>query len=224
MKWSRRNRPKEKPSDPRPFGKLWPFLRYAFLAFIAGQVVLASLGAAAFVGGISPMDLYASQDGASLFLAFDVVLLINAAVTAICAVAYLRFHYRALRNVRAIGAVGVRVTPFWTVGRYALPVVALWTPLIALRQTWRGSFAPKTGDARVPAYIGWWWGLWILINFAIGIQAKLQEFAVGVELALLSMALSIANAPILIASAGAVLRFSGEIRRAQNENVLGRAQ
>jgi hypothetical protein len=211
---------KPKPADPRVFGKLWPFLRYSFFAFIASQLVLAAVGAAVLVEGRSLLQGAEKPGADAKFFAFDAVLLLNAVIAAVCAFAYLRFHYRALRNLRSIGAAGVRVTPFWTVGRYALPVVALWAPLIALRQTWRGSFAPTSGDASVPAYIGWWWALWLAINFLIAIQGKIQEKAEGLDLTLTSAALSVVNAPLFIVSAACVLRFSDAIRRAQDENVL----
>lgn len=217
---SRRNLRTASPNHPRPFGKLWPCLRYTFLAFIASQGALVVFAFAAWPAQHAIVEGQTNISNIAPSLAFDIIQVVNALIIIGCAIAYLRFHYRALRNLRSIDAPGVRLTPFWTFGRFAIPVASLWAPLIALRQTWCGSMSPNTGHAKAPSYLGWWWALWITINILIGVETKIQEHAHGAEAPLVAMSFAIANAPFFVLSALAVIRFSEEIKLAQDANLF----
>ena len=50
---------------------------------------------------------------------------------------------RANKNVRALGANGLRFTPGWAVGFFFIPIVSLWKPYQAMKDLWRASQNPK---------------------------------------------------------------------------------
>lgn len=218
---------------PREFGKLWPFLRYSFLASIALTVLYAAYEIAEFklyydlnngnisedvaIPKVAQIDLF----GLPIMALFLIVLILSV-------IAYCRFHYRAMKNLHAIDAADLRTTPFWSVGTYFIPVVNLWKPLGAVRQAWRASLDPKSADVSVPAFIGWWWFAWLVSNFLDRMSMRLvfksgfDEYGIplDIDVYLGSIVLSLLAAPFTVVAAFLVLRFSKAIMVAQQQNVL----
>lgn len=214
---------------PRAFGALWPFLRYAFIASIVSEVLYGLSCAHAY---IVLKNIY---DGADVSEASAGLVDLHQGLTSIlyfivmvvAIVAYCRFFYRAMKNLTAVNAAGLRTTPFWAVGYFFVPIVNLWKPLGAVRQIWRGSFDPKAADVHVPSMIGWWWFCWLVQNFLGNISFRMQmksggfgEEIVDFDAYLGSLTADMISAPFAIAGAMFVLQFSARIKLAQDENVL----
>jgi len=218
----------------RPFGKLWPFLKYSFIASIIVETAL-------MVSNLLSLQFFQKMaDGAfetneALMRAASMVD-IHQGVTGIlytlifivAVVAYCRFYYRAMNNLYAAGAEGLRTTPFWTVGAFFLPIINLWRPLTAVRQIWRGTFDPASASVRVPAIIGWWWFFWIIENSVANESFRMMMQSGGfgdeihdMDMYMGSLALDIASAPLSIAAALLVLVFSKQILDGQNRNIIG---
>lgn len=214
---------------PRPFGKLWPFLRYAFLISIVLEVlyggssldawfVLSKInnGEAVPLGRTTYVDLHQAIFG-GLYLVIYIV----------AAVAFARFYYRAMRNLTLIGAAGLETSPFWSIGYYFVPVMNLWMPYSAICQIWRGSHDPAKADVNIPSFVGWWWFFWLTTNLLGNISFRLLKDAgsfgdqIGnMDLYLVSLVIDVFNAPIGVVAAALVLRFTPMIMSAQIKNVL----
>lgn len=66
-------------------------------------------------------------------------------------------------GARAIGATGMRFSPFASVAWFAVPIAYLWMPYRAVSEVWRASHEPSSWQAeRAPALLRAWWGFWLL--------------------------------------------------------------
>lgn len=71
---------------------------------------------------------------------------------------FLRWLYRSGRNLRELGAEGLRYGPGWLVGCYFVPVVNLWKPYRAMEEVWQASAHPLDWEKHsAPRSIGVWW-------------------------------------------------------------------
>lgn len=89
---------------------------------------------------------------------------------------------RANKNVRALGADDLRITPGWAVGYFFVPIVNLWRPYQAMKDLWRASHSPTswvstTSGSILPA----WWTLWLLSNFLGQVSFNVMMNAQGLE-------------------------------------------
>lgn len=70
--------------------------------------------------------------------------------------------YRSAANVRALGAEGLKFTPGWSVGWYAVPLANLFKPFHAMDEIWRASLDPHAWNKLpTPPDLRVWWGLWL---------------------------------------------------------------
>lgn len=75
------------------------------------------------------------------------------------------FLARAGRNTRAFGMTGQTWAPGWGIASWFIPSAYLVIPLLVVRETWKASLPSRDQAAwrqnSLPAYVGWWWGLWL---------------------------------------------------------------
>jgi hypothetical protein len=72
---------------------------------------------------------------------------------------------RAHRNVRALSAVGLEISPGWALGYYFIPIANLWKPYQAMRDLWKASTNPPGWPAvRTGSVLVIWWIVWLLAN------------------------------------------------------------
>jgi len=93
-----------------------------------------------------------------------------------------RWIVRANKNIRALGADGLRITPGWAVGYFFIPVMCLWRPYQAMKDLWKASQDPTAwhtspAGSIVPA----WWTLWLLSIFLDQLSFRLTMNAREVE-------------------------------------------
>lgn len=70
---------------------------------------------------------------------------------------------RAHRNLRAMGAMDLTVSPGWAVGYFFIPVVNLWMPYQATELLWRASHDPARWQSAKRSWIlPAWWTAWIV--------------------------------------------------------------
>lgn len=66
------------------------------------------------------------------------------------------------KNVRALGATGLKYGPAWAVGCFFVPFVNLWKPFQMMEELWKGSQNPKAWrEIGKPSILGFWWASWI---------------------------------------------------------------
>jgi hypothetical protein len=79
------------------------------------------------------------------------------------AVLFIIWLFRAAKNNEALGRVGARFTPGWSIGSWFIPLANFVIPVLIVQDLWRGSSAEsRRGDplwrtGRGSALVGWWW-------------------------------------------------------------------
>lgn len=83
-------------------------------------------------------------------------------VTAILFFVWIR---RVYGNAVAGGFVRIRLSPSWVIGTFLIPGVNIVWPFLVVREIW-GASGPETAAGLeprpTPAWLAWWWGLFVL--------------------------------------------------------------
>ena len=89
---------------------------------------------------------------------------------------------RANKNVRALGADGLRITPGWAVGYFFAPILNLWRPYQAMKDLWRASQNPiSSRDTRAGLILPTWWAFWLLAAIVGQISFRMSWSAASPE-------------------------------------------
>ncbi len=75
---------------------------------------------------------------------------------------FLRWIYRAMSNVHALGATDVE-SPGWSVGSFFVPFVNFVVPYTAMSQIWRASASAGHWQDETAPIVGVWWALWLIV-------------------------------------------------------------
>ncbi|QDU65753.1 hypothetical protein Pla86_08180 [Planctomycetes bacterium Pla86] len=82
-------------------------------------------------------------------------------------VAFCRWIFVANKNVRALGARGLRASPGWAVGSFFVPIASLWIPFQAMKELWLASYQPADWRGGTTAgLVRAWWAAW-LVNWVL---------------------------------------------------------
>jgi hypothetical protein len=80
-------------------------------------------------------------------------------------IAFLMWIYRANLNATGFGAANMKFTPGWSVGYYFIPILCLFKPYQAMKETWQASTNPLAWNTQPgSSLLGWWWALWLISN------------------------------------------------------------
>ena len=81
---------------------------------------------------------------------------------------FLTWTYRLSRNLRALGATGLRTAPAWAVFFFFVPLLNLYRPYQTFREIWQASVPTQAAGAwrkvRPPALLGFWWASVLLMD------------------------------------------------------------
>lgn len=70
---------------------------------------------------------------------------------------------------------GVSITPGWSVGWFFVPFANLVKPYQGVKETWNASHELAGSLEQLDSpLLGWWWGLWLLTNFASTISVRIE--------------------------------------------------
>jgi hypothetical protein len=134
---------------------LWISVGAAVFGVISGVASLATGNAAK-----ADSDEFTLMDGVELLSG-----LFSLGTFIITGVLFLMWIHRANRNVRALGAEGMKFTPGWSVGWYFIPIASLWKPYQAMKEIWQASHNPKLWTTQeLKPIVNVWWTLWLLSN------------------------------------------------------------
>jgi hypothetical protein len=89
---------------------------------------------------------------------YHVVSSLGDAATALCAIAFLAWLWRARDNARALSGQRPRYAWPWVYAGWVVPVANLWVPRGIVVDIHR---AGAPGE-RTPHAVNWWWGLWLV--------------------------------------------------------------
>ena len=210
-----------KSSEPRPLRNRYAPLKWTLLVLIVLEVLFLAINAFEFYSlhqlGVDP---YIAEDDLSLTFSWA-SLVIGSAYT----IAYLlsvvlvaMWTYRAMRNLQIVGSSEVEMSPGWAVGWYFIPFANLYKPFSGMAQIWRGSHAIAGRSTTIPASMGWWWFLWIVLNILGHISFRLGGgWSLDGEYYLTSLILDIVGAPMWVLCAFLLLRITGDVTRYQQQ-------
>lgn len=90
--------------------------------------------------------------------------------------------YRANKNVRALGAQGLRFTPGWAVGWFFVPIAHFWKPYQVVKEIFMASNNPKNWRQHISyPILGWWWFFWVVSVYLSNISFRVSLHAEAVD-------------------------------------------
>jgi hypothetical protein len=148
--------------------------------------------------------------------------LLQSGLGIVTGITFLKWIYRAYKNIQGFGAEGLRFSPGWAVGYYFIPILSLVRPVQVMSEIWRASDDPRNWPRRPGSWvIASWWTLFLLytavtqISLEIAIQASTNEQ--WTLAAVLAIAGDLFSIPLSIAA----LRLVTEVYRRQKALVEG---
>jgi len=142
--------------------------------------------------------------------------LLQSGLGIVTGITFLKWIYRAYKNIQGFGTEGLRFSPGWAVGYYFIPILSLIRPVQVMSEIWRASDDPKNWRQRPGSWlIATWWTLFLIytgvtqISLEIALQASTNDqWTLAAVLAILGDLFSI---PLSIAT----LRLVTEVYRRQ---------
>jgi len=151
-----------------------------FLALIGIAVLssrLAMLSRLTSANAVHLADMTANDHGVETHSIATLVLLLP---FLLC---LLRWMYFAYRNLGALGARGMSMSPGFAIGSFFIPFINLVRPFQAMSEIWRAS-DPRTEDplgwkGRGAPVVGLWWVFWLLESLSgiVGVRVLLSAAA-----------------------------------------------
>lgn len=99
-------------------------------------------------------------------------------------IVFLKWFYRASANAHVYSARDMTYSAGWSVGWFFVPIMNLFRPYQAMKETWKVSAALPDQSPRavsVPSIVSWWWTLWIIssisarFSFRLNMEAETYE-------------------------------------------------
>ncbi|MBV8141724.1 MAG: DUF4328 domain-containing protein [Verrucomicrobia bacterium] len=167
------------------------------------------------IGQLSP-DQVANNDPVQ-----GIIGLLQSGLGIVTGITFLKWIYRAYKNIQGFGAEGLRFSPGWAVGYYFIPILSLIRPVQVMGEIWRASDDPRDWQRKPGSWlITSWWTLFLLytgvtqVSLEVAIQASTNDqWTLAAVLAILGDLFSI---PLSIAA----LRLVTEVYRRQQELVV----
>jgi hypothetical protein len=137
-------------------------------------------------------------------------------VYVVCATFSAVWIYRASWNSRQLQPDVKRITPGWAIGWFFVPVMSLWMPYRAMKQTWNSSHYP-TGDiaAPMPGFALLWWLSWVATSIAGNLSFRLSTNAETIDDFRTAANVDLLIAPFAILTAILFIRLIKSITTAQ---------
>jgi hypothetical protein len=127
-------------------------------AIMAAVSLLSSLMQAELLSRSS----FTQAEGYSNDIREQTISLLNLPLYLFTVITFGRWIVRANKNVWALGAHGLRMTPGWAVGYFFIPFLNLWRPYQAMKDLWRASHSPSSwSPTAAGSILPAWWTLWL---------------------------------------------------------------
>ncbi len=191
---------------------LWISVAIACIALIDDIVEFVQVQ----VGQLTP-DQVAANDPIQ-----GIIGLLQSGLGIVTGITFLKWIYRAYKNIQGFGAEGLRFSPGWAVGYYFIPILSLIRPVQVMSEIWRASDDPRNWPRRPGSWlIVSWWTLFLIytgvtqVSLEIAIQASTNDQ--WTLAAMLAIAGDFFSIPLSIAA----LRLVTEVYRRQKALVEG---
>jgi Domain of unknown function (DUF4328) len=151
---------------------LWISVAVACIALIDDVVEFVQVQA----GQMTP-DQVATNDPIQ-----GIIGLLQSGLGIVTGITFLKWIYRAYKNIQGFGAEGLRFSPGWAVGYYFIPILSLIRPVQVMSEIWRASDDPKNWPRRSGSWlIVSWWALFLIytgvtqVSLEIALQASTND-------------------------------------------------
>jgi hypothetical protein len=105
----------------------------------------------------------------------EVLGLLQAGLGVVTGITFLRWVYRAYKNIQGFGAENLKYSPGWAVGYYFMPILGLIRPVQVMGEIWRASENPRDWRRRPGSWlIGSWWALFLVYTVITQIALQLS--------------------------------------------------
>jgi hypothetical protein len=93
-------------------------------------------------------------------------------------IAFLRWTYRAYKNVQGFGAKNLHYSPGWAVGYYFIPFICWVRPVQVMSEIWRASKDPREWNrTKGSPLLAAWWSLFLLYGISFEISQLVIDSA-----------------------------------------------
>jgi hypothetical protein len=191
---------------------LWISVAIACIALIDDIVEFVQVQ----VGQMTP-DQVATNDPIQ-----GVIGLLQSGLGIVTGITFLKWIYRAYKNIQGFGAEGLRFSPGWAVGYYFIPILSLIRPVQVMSEIWRASDDPRNWPQRPGSWvIASWWTLFLIYTGVTQISLEIALQASTNDQWTLAAVLAIAGDFFSILLSIAALRLVTEVYRRQKALVEG---
>jgi Domain of unknown function (DUF4328) len=185
---------------------LWISVAVACIALIDDVVEFVQVQ----VGQMTP-DQVATNDPIQ-----GIIGLLQSGLGIVTGITFLKWIYRAYKNIQGFGAEGLRFSPGWAVGYYFIPILSLIRPVQVMSEIWRASDDPKNWPRRSGSWlIVGWWTLFLIYTGVTQVSLEIALQASTNDQWTLAAVLAIAGDLFSIPLSIAALRLVTEIYRRQ---------
>lgn len=148
--------------------------------------------------------------------------LLQSGLGIVTGITFLKWIYRAYKNIQGFDAEGLRFSPGWAVGYYFIPILSLIRPVQVMSEIWRASEDPRSWPLRPGSWvIASWWTLFLLYTGVTQVSLEIAIQASTNDQWTLAAALAIAGDFLSIPLSIAALRLVSEVYRRQKALVDG---
>lgn len=124
--------------------------------------------------------------------------------------------YNAHRNVRALGARNLSISPGWAIGWFIVPIANLWKPYQAMSELWRASKNPLNWqNTEADWIIPIWWGFWLFNAAFAQSSVRLTLRAETIDQMTIAGTISMASAVFYIPSCLIAINMINQIAKFQ---------
>jgi hypothetical protein len=185
---------------------LWISVAIACIALVDDVVEFVQVQ----VGQLTP-DQVATNDPIQGILG-----LLQSGLGIVTGITFLKWIYRAYKNIQGFGAEGLRFSPGWAVGYYFIPILSLIRPVQVMSEIWRASDDPKNWSQRSGSWlIVSWWTLFLIYTGVTQVSLEIALQASTNDQWTLAAVLAIAGDLFSIPLSIAALRLVTEVYRRQ---------
>jgi Domain of unknown function (DUF4328) len=185
---------------------LWISVAVACIALIDDVVEFVQVQ----VGQMTP-DQVATNDPIQ-----GIIGLLQSGLGIVTGITFLKWIYRAYKNIQGFGAEGLRFSPGWAVGYYFIPILSLIRPVQVMSEIWRASDDPKNWSQRSGSWlIVSWWTLFLIYTGVTQVSLEIALQASTNDQWTLAAVLAIAGDLFSIPLSIAALRLVTEVYRRQ---------
>ena len=152
------------------------------------------------------------------------IFILQMALAIITGVVFLRWTYFSNSNSQSFGAIGMKFTPWSSIGWYFVPIINLFQPYRAMKEIWKTSKDPKNwGSLGTPSVLRLWWALWIISLLPRNLSFRIPLHLSGDTLTLV-LTMTIICYLVLIPLALITIKIVSNISGMQREREISPAQ